>query len=142
MKRSSKKGFTLAELLIVIAIIAILVAIMIPVFGAQLNKAKAAAELANVRAAYAEILSNAMLGGNNLTDVAANAKIDGRQLADATKETGTVVTFTPGAAGEEGTITVTYSGISGEFKTDADVVITSDGTNAITAETTLTKTPA
>ena len=54
MKRNNKKGFTLAELLIVVAIIAVLVAIAIPVFGAQLEKAKEATDLANIRALYAE----------------------------------------------------------------------------------------
>ena len=50
-KKLNKKGFTLAELLIVVAIIAILVAIAIPVFGAQLQKSKDAVENSNKRAA-------------------------------------------------------------------------------------------
>ncbi len=41
-KKLNKKGFTLAELLIVVAIIAILVAVAIPVFVGQLDKAKKA----------------------------------------------------------------------------------------------------
>lgn len=49
-----KKGFTLAELLIVVAIIAVLVAIAIPTFTSSLNKAKHAVDLSNVRAAYSE----------------------------------------------------------------------------------------
>ena len=36
--KENKKGFTLAELLIVVAIIAVLVAISIPIFTSQLEK--------------------------------------------------------------------------------------------------------
>lgn len=54
MKKNTK-GFTLAELLIVVAIIAVLVAISIPVFTSQLHKARVAADWANVRAYYAEL---------------------------------------------------------------------------------------
>lgn len=53
-KKNSKKGFTLAELLIVVAIIAVLVAISIPIFTTQLEKSKEATDLANIRAAYAD----------------------------------------------------------------------------------------
>ena len=53
MKKLNKKGFTLAELLIVIAIIAILIAIAIPVFSGQLENAKLQADHANMRSAYA-----------------------------------------------------------------------------------------
>lgn len=55
MKRLNKKGFTLAELLIVVAIIAVLVAIAIPIFTAQLAKARLATNQANARAAYAAV---------------------------------------------------------------------------------------
>ena len=60
--KKSRKGFTLAELLIVVAIIAVLVAVAIPVFGSQLEKSREAADLANVRAAYAEVLTEANMG--------------------------------------------------------------------------------
>ncbi|RKM56329.1 pilin [Butyrivibrio sp. X503] len=56
------KGFTLAELLIVVAIIAVLVAVAIPVFTAQLDKAKVATTVANIRAGFAEAQSRAMFG--------------------------------------------------------------------------------
>ncbi len=52
-KKLNKKGFTLAELLIVVAIIGILVAISIPIFTSQLRKARLATNQANARAAYA-----------------------------------------------------------------------------------------
>lgn len=55
MKQTNRKGFTLAELLIVVAIIAVLVAIAIPVFTTQLHNARVAADVANVRAYYAEL---------------------------------------------------------------------------------------
>lgn len=50
----NKKGFTLAELLIVVAIIAVLVAIAIPIFTTQLEKSRDAVTVANLRSAYAE----------------------------------------------------------------------------------------
>lgn len=58
--KNNKKGFTLAELLIVVAIIAVLVAIAIPIFTAQLEKAREATDLANIRAAYAEAATEAI----------------------------------------------------------------------------------
>lgn len=53
MKRN--RGFTLMEMLIVVAIIAVLAAVAIPVFNGSLHKAKVAADMANVRAYYAEL---------------------------------------------------------------------------------------
>lgn len=62
MKRLNKKGFTMAELLIVVAIIAVLVAIAIPIFTAQLEKAREATDEANIRAAYAEVVAAQVSG--------------------------------------------------------------------------------
>lgn len=52
-KFTNKKGFTLMEMLIVVAIIAVLVAIAIPTFSGSLAKANAATDLANIRSGYA-----------------------------------------------------------------------------------------
>ena len=54
-RKTRGKGFTLAELLIVVAIIAVLVSISIPIFTSQLHKARVATDWANLRAYYAEI---------------------------------------------------------------------------------------
>lgn len=59
-KFTNKKGFTLMEMLIVVAIIAILVAIAIPTFSGALKKAKAATDLANIRSGYASAQITAM----------------------------------------------------------------------------------
>ena len=58
--KKNRKGFTLAELLIVVAIIAVLVAIAIPVFTSQLEKSREATDAANIRSAYAEVVAEAL----------------------------------------------------------------------------------
>ena len=60
--KQNRNGFTLMEMLIVIAMIAVLIIIAIPVFASQLEKAREAADLANVRSAYAQISEEVMLG--------------------------------------------------------------------------------
>mgnify|MGYP000809118041 FL=1 len=62
-RRVNKKGFTLMEMLIVVAIIAILIAVAIPVFSAQLHKARVATDWANLRSFYADIQTDYMTTG-------------------------------------------------------------------------------
>ena len=67
--RKNEKGFTLAELLIVVAIIGVLVAISIPIFTTQLEKSRDAVSVANIRAAYAQAQADVLVGsaGDNVT---------------------------------------------------------------------------
>lgn len=59
LKKSKKnnKGFTLVELLVVIAIIGILAVVAVPSLFKQMDKAKAAQVVSNVKALKTEILS-------------------------------------------------------------------------------------
>lgn len=75
MKKTNKKGFTLAELLVVVAIIAVLVAIAIPIFSSQLEKSREAVDAANIRAAYAEVLSNKVSGETDTTLTSKKVKL-------------------------------------------------------------------
>lgn len=79
MKKLNKKGFTLAELLIVVAIIAVLVAIAIPVFSAQLEKSREATDLANIRGAYSELVSDYL---SKPTPASATVNVKAKQTMD------------------------------------------------------------
>ena len=81
--KKNNKGFTLAELLIVVAIIAVLVAIAIPVFTTQLEKSREATDIANVRSAYATIMSSYLTEGDSGShiSVAARQTITGWQTS-------------------------------------------------------------
>lgn len=67
LMKQNKNGFTLMEMLIVIAIIAVLIAVAIPVFASQLEKAREATDFANVRSAYAQVSTEALLGDSETT---------------------------------------------------------------------------
>lgn len=60
-KMKNKKGFTLMEMLIVVAIMVILVAVSIPVFTNQLDNAKKTTDNANIRAAKQAMLTEYMI---------------------------------------------------------------------------------
>ena len=60
--KKNQKGFTMAELLIVVAIIAVMVAIAIPTFTEQLERSREGVDLANLRNGYTEAKLAMMTG--------------------------------------------------------------------------------
>ena len=66
--KKNQHGFTLAELLVVVAIVGILVAISIPVFTAQLSKARKATNQANLRAAKAAAIADYLTEKSDATE--------------------------------------------------------------------------
>ena len=70
--KKEKNGFTLAELLIVVAIIAVLIVIAIPVFSSQYEKAAEATDAANVRGQYAAEVVEAINTGAGVNTDGAN----------------------------------------------------------------------
>ena len=58
MKNNKKRGFTIVELVIVIAVIAILAAVLIPTFSNVVKKANLSAELQQIRNAWYDYLAS------------------------------------------------------------------------------------
>lgn len=123
-KLNNKKGFTLMEMLIVVAIIAVLVAVAIPTFTSALNKAKAGTDLANIRSGYAAAQLEAItkdstaartyylkkdgsvgdtgaddyVCGGNASDAEATANVGGKENANSIKwKKGQKITYTVNA---------------------------------------------
>ena len=65
MKKALKKGFTLVELVIVIAVIAILSAILIPTFGNVISNAKKSAAQSEASNAITQYVTNAAQAGQS-----------------------------------------------------------------------------
>ena len=60
LKKRGVKGFTLMEMLIVVAIVAVLIAIAVPIFTNQLENSREATDAANIRSSYAEVVASAL----------------------------------------------------------------------------------
>ena len=92
--KKNEKGFTLMEMLIVVAIIAVLIAIAIPTFNASLNKARVATDEANIRSGYASTMAEVLTKELGEEPTAADAKVtywlkdDGSVEAAAAAPTG------------------------------------------------------
>ena len=132
-KKLNKKGFTLAELLIVVAIIGILVAISIPIFTSQLRKARLATNQANARAAYAAATA-ALLDSQetetegNFTYNVAKASVGARSDYDATGMTSSAI------QSWKVDTTINSKELGDAVATSWDVAIKSDGSVSFNAD--------
>ena len=68
MKKNNKKGFTIVELVIVIAVIAILAAVLIPTFSNVIKKAKTSADIQACRQMNEYLAVNEVLEGKTIKD--------------------------------------------------------------------------
>ena len=127
----NRKGFTLLEMLIVIAIVAVLISVAVPVLSSQLERSRETVDLANVRSAYAQVSTEALLGNTGVpVTVNLKQKQAGWQSANPVNIGGIVHSKSvgdtdnwQGDAAPDGTCKVTYDETHG-------VVLTWSGTAA------------
>ena len=134
MKKVNEKGFTLAELLIVVAIIAILVAIAIPTFGNYLEKAREATDASNLETAASTAVLEYTASEGNTADVVKEVKlkqtVDGWEGASYAKD---LMTIFSGGGGylqppKGGTAIITCDHLTGlvgvQYKDSSDAPVT------------------
>ena len=89
MKKMNKKGFTIVELVIVIAVIAILAAVLMPTFDGVISKAQESAAQQKLANAYKEAYALAISDGY-ITDADVDIEVGGFKFAFINAETVTV----------------------------------------------------
>lgn len=125
MKKMNKKGFTLIEMLVVIAIIAILVAIVIPVVSNATEKAKQATDLANIRSLVAQYQIDNLNGTATLADFTAFEPKSANATYTAPTDTNKVVTYVaPLLSDGNGANEHTYTWTLGDLVTETTTATT------------------
>ena len=105
MKRTNKKGFTLVELVIVIAIIAILAAVLIPTFSGVVENANQSKALQEAKNAYVAAKAEALADGTITADETIKLT---KNLEVTSTESEVEWTFTFGA--DEATLAIVRTG--------------------------------
>ena len=111
-KKMNKKGFTIVELVIVIAVIAILAAVLIPTFSNVVTKAKESAALQEVRNAYVATVAEEAETGNYVV---------GNSTITVTATNGLLVTITNGECA------IAAEGASATYKVDGGKIVANAG---------------
>lgn len=106
----NKEGFTLAELLVVVAILGILVTISIPLFTAQIAKARKATNEANVRAAKAAAVADYLTAESH--EAEDNQDDDGKHWYKYDVNAGTIEREIPDSVVETSSLTESEEDIS------------------------------
>jgi len=138
IQRQAQAGFTLIELMIVVAIIGILAAVAIPAYSDYTAKAKVANAIASVDSLKTAVALCAQESGNLLADCDSTNANSGIPAFTATKEAKT-------ASVENGVITLTLQngigdGIDGSTITFTPRVVVGDTTMRWTIASTATNT--
>lgn len=117
--KMNKKGFTLIEMLVVIAVIAVLVSIVIPTVSSATEKAKLATDAANIRAAVATVTTESLANGatSPYYTVTLKSSCDFSKLgADFTDIGGLSASEITTAKGEGTTVTIYWDPTAKEVK--------------------------
>ena len=109
--REEKGGFTLAELLVVVAIVLVLVAIAIPVFQGALNNATQAVDKAHERSVKAEATVDYLTNNNTLANTTYYVTDTG-DVVTTQPTSGTYTTYTVAASGTGSDVQITVTKVT------------------------------
>ena len=119
MKRNNKKGFTIVELVVVIAVIAILAAVLIPTFSGVTGKAKDAALKSDLRTAYAQYAAEKADDDGDVADVV-YIKVDSKYYKVTNGDTNAAAATAADSISDKCINTTTYVGGTVTESFDAD----------------------
>ena len=111
MKNTKKRGFTIVELVIVIAVIAILASVLIPTFTKVVQAAKDSKNLQEARNAYTEALAEHLVEGDTCKKEGLKHTVNGWDITFKAANSAEATSIT-----KEGATTSYMVDSTGEFK--------------------------